>query len=268
MDTNHTKQFLNKNKFFPSKKMGQNFLVNKNIAKAIIESIDFKDVDAIVEIGPGVGALTEIITTKTDKPIYAIELDKRLASTIKQNFAKVEVINNDVLLVDFDKLLEKYIKPILISNLPYSISSLMVKKFLTSNLSIFYCLLQKEFVERLIALPNKKEYSSLSVLLQHHCKIRKILDVNASSFMPPPKVYSAFIVLTKIRKFDREFAKFVAHCFQFRRKTLINNLKSLYSIDLITKCLQHMNFLVSVRAQELSPEEFYSFYELIKKETI
>ena len=126
------KEYVKSKNFNPSKKMGQNFLVNENIITEIIESISFDNVDTIIEIGPGLGALTKHLVN-TNKPVICIELDKRLYSELKVKFKDVKnltLINNDVLREDFDLLTQNTGKTMIVSNLPYSISSLVIVKFL------------------------------------------------------------------------------------------------------------------------------------------
>lgn len=259
MNRKDTKNFLITNKFIPSKKMGQSFLVNQEISEQIVSSLDLINADVIVEIGPGLGALTSHLV-KTNKPLIAIELDKRLADNLTKTYPQIKVINNDVLKVNFNLLLKEYSNPLLVSNLPYSISSPMLRAFFKSNLKKFYCLLQKEFVQRLIAAPNSKEYSALSVCAQYMCDIKRIVDVNRTNFNPVPKVDSCFISLIKTKKYDEKFFGFVNLCFAHRRKTLVNNLRNTYGYQSINACLTRNNINVNIRAQELTIGQLYNLH--------
>jgi 16S rRNA (adenine1518-N6/adenine1519-N6)-dimethyltransferase len=190
-------EYLSKHNFHPSKKMGQNFLIEENVAKKLVSYIDFKNVDVIVEVGPGLGQLTEQLVQKNIK-VICIELDKRLSEHIKTKFLNVELINDDILNVDLFNLLKQYKNPILVSNLPYSISSLMIKKFLQQDkIKNFYCLLQKEYVNRLKATNNNAEYNSLSALTQFYTSLNVLVDVSKNNFIPEPQVDSTFISLKK-----------------------------------------------------------------------
>jgi 16S rRNA (adenine1518-N6/adenine1519-N6)-dimethyltransferase len=154
--------------FFPSKKMGQNFLIDENIAQKIAKLVDKDCFDAIIEVGPGGGILTKFLVLY-NKPLIAIELDKRLASTLHNQFRKyqnLEIVNDDVLKIDLIKLAHHYVNPVLLSNLPYSISSPMILKFLKQDkIKTFYCMLQKEMVDRIIAKPGSKGYNAFTVLV-------------------------------------------------------------------------------------------------------
>jgi 16S rRNA (adenine1518-N6/adenine1519-N6)-dimethyltransferase len=194
-------QKLKKNKnFVPSKKMGQNFLTDKNIARGIINLVNVEQYDLIIEVGPGMGALTQYLV-EFNRKVIAIELDKRLAAKLKTQFiqySNLEIINNDILQVDLVKICKDYQRIVLVSNLPYSISTPMMLKFIKQNkISTFYCMLQKELVDRLIAKPNTKDYGSISVLMQSYTNVAKLLNVPPQSFTPAPKVESNVIVINK-----------------------------------------------------------------------
>jgi 16S rRNA (adenine1518-N6/adenine1519-N6)-dimethyltransferase len=196
------------NNFRPSKKMGQNFLIDEQIARSIVNLAKASDYDLVIEVGPGIGILTQYLI-QFNHPVIAVELDRRLASLLKSRFShhkNLQIINNDILKVDLAKISEPYQRVLLISNLPYSISTPMMLHFLKQNkIQIFYCMLQKELVDRLIAKPENKAYGSISVLIQYYANIAKLLDVKPSAFDPQPKVDSNIIAIQKNqRAFDPE----------------------------------------------------------------
>jgi 16S rRNA (adenine1518-N6/adenine1519-N6)-dimethyltransferase len=197
---NKRQNFPNIKNFVPSKKMGQNFLTDRNVAQNIINLIDVDAYDLIIEVGPGMGALTEYLVEFNHK-VMAVELDKRLAAKLTNKFKQydnLEIMNHDILQVDLEKISSSYKKVVLVSNLPYSISTPMMLKFLKQNkIQTFYCMLQKELVDRLIARPNSKEYGGISVLMQTYADIANLLDVSPNSFTPPPKVESNVIVINR-----------------------------------------------------------------------
>jgi 16S rRNA (adenine1518-N6/adenine1519-N6)-dimethyltransferase len=197
------KQFNYIKNFVPSKKMGQNFLTDNNIAQTIVNLIDVAQYDLVIEVGPGTGALTQYLVQFNHK-VIAIELDKRLAALLKHKFnlyANLEVINDDILNIDLTQLTASYKRIVLVSNLPYSISTPMLIKFLKQEkIKVFYCMLQQELVDRLIARPATKNYGSISVLLQFYAIIGKLLNVPPQSFTPIPKVQSNVIVISKLNK--------------------------------------------------------------------
>jgi 16S rRNA (adenine1518-N6/adenine1519-N6)-dimethyltransferase len=189
--------------FVPSKKMGQNFLTDDSVAQSIVSLINVGQYDLVIEIGPGTGMLTQYLV-QFNRKVIAIELDKRLAEKLHtklEKYTNLEIINNDILQTDLVKLSADYKEVVLVSNLPYSISTPMMLQFLKQDkIKPFYCMLQKELVNRLIAKPNTKEYGSISVLVQYYAAITKLLEVPPQSFTPAPKVDSNVIVINKLDK--------------------------------------------------------------------
>jgi len=249
--------------------MGQNFLINENVINNIIDSIDFNGVDLIIEIGPGTGALTNKLVDKNVK-LIAIEIDKRLGEYIQNCFIQhknFEIIVEDALKVDFDKICNGFKKPIIISNLPYSISSVILFKFLKSNIKEMYCMLQKEMVDRICAKPKTKDYNNFTVILQAMSKVTRLLEISKKEFKPAPEVDSSFIKIEKIRKYDANFDKFIKSCFLARRRTLINNLKYT-NINLVKEYISKNNFSLTCRAEELSVENFIELYKLLLNKTL
>lgn len=261
-----TKEYLTSREFRPSKKMGQNFLINQEISKNIVNSIDFKNVDLVIEIGPGLGALTDYLIDKKFN-LVLVELDKRLNEFLIKRYKnkKVEIINSDVLKVDFDKLVEKHRNPIIISNLPYSISSLVLVKFLKcKNIKEIYCMLQQEMVDRISSPVGSKKYNSFTVLVQFYAEVNKICKIGPNNFLPAPEVDSLFISIKKNKKqFNLLFDKFLRNCFLNRRKTLINNLKNQYDIKAINFSLEKMNIQKLIRPEELPPDQLFAIFNYL-----
>jgi 16S rRNA (adenine1518-N6/adenine1519-N6)-dimethyltransferase len=253
--------------FRPSKKMGQSFLINSTIAKEIVDLINFNDHDCVIEIGPGKGALTKYLVNKPLN-VVAIELDKRLSEYIKQTYKNIEVINDDVLKVDLNNILKKYKNPILLSNLPYSISSPFLFKYLSLQSSpIFICMLQKEFIERLIAIPKTKQYGGLSVVSQTYASIENLLFVDKNNFEPKPKVDSIVIRIQRNdQEFDNKFNEFVRRCFLAKRKTLFNNLKSNFQSNLLNSIFNQLGLDNKIRAEEITQKTFLKLYKLLNND--
>jgi 16S rRNA (adenine1518-N6/adenine1519-N6)-dimethyltransferase len=257
-------QFLEQNNFNPSKKMGQNFLINSDICAKLVNSISFKNTDLIIEIGPGLGAITEYLVKK-DIKIIAIELDKRLSEYITKKYPTIELINNDVLKIDFDSLTAKYKNPILVSNLPYSISSVVVVKFIKSNIKEMHCMLQKEMVLRMSAKKSTHEYNAFSVLLQTYATVTQVMEISKNNFVPPPNVDSIFISIVKNGKpYDKQYDNFIRSCFLSKRRTLINNLKNIVDKDKLIAYLNSNNISLTTRAEELSISQFEQMFNFIK----
>ncbi|MDR0857139.1 MAG: 16S rRNA (adenine(1518)-N(6)/adenine(1519)-N(6))-dimethyltransferase RsmA [Mycoplasmataceae bacterium] len=264
MNVTETNNYLKEKGINPSKKMGQNFLINEQIAEQIANFAAEKDYDQVVEIGPGLGAITEFLT-RLNKPLTAIELDKRFSEFIKNKYPTVTVINNDVLNENFDEITEKYNNPILISNLPYSISSLVLGMFLESNhVNNFICMLQKEMVERITAKPNTKQYNSFTAAVSYYCNIKKLLSVSKNNFSPAPDVESEVIRLVKNGKpFDKKFNKFLKVSFAAKRKTIVNNLQLFYQKDKILEALKKIKIDDKARAESLDIEKLHTLFTIL-----
>ncbi|MFH1490652.1 MAG: 16S rRNA (adenine(1518)-N(6)/adenine(1519)-N(6))-dimethyltransferase RsmA, partial [Pseudomonadota bacterium] len=181
----------------PNKRLGQHFLRERGFIHEIIAGAEFDESDLILEIGPGLGALT-LPMAKTVRHVFAVEKDERLAETLGKNLRRgdirnVTVIHEDILKLDFDDLLgpvEKKIK--IIGNLPYNISSPLLEKLIRNRTLVSRAVLmfQRELALRLIASPGSKAYGALTVLIQYHTRVCPLLDVPGSAFYPRPKVDS------------------------------------------------------------------------------
>ncbi len=269
MDFKKTHEYITSRQFNPSKKMGQNFLVNEEISKKIVEKIDLSKANLVIEIGPGLGSLTDhLIDKKFD--LVLIELDKRLNEFLVKRYKdkKMEIINSDVLKVDFNQISKGYKHCVIVSNLPYSISSLVVMKFLkSSNIDLFYCMLQKEMVDRIMAPISSKKYNGLTALATYYFNIERLMNISPNNFYPIPEVDSTFIKIKKNNKiYDEKFDKFLRTCFLNRRKTLINNLKHTYKIDQLNLVINSLNFKLTSRAEEFTPEQLHTLYTTLNNE--
>lgn len=262
-------QFINKNKFFASRKLGQNFLINENIKKNIVESLNIVESDKVVEIGPGFGALTKIVLSKTND-LTVIELDKRLVEFLKKEYPNLIIINADILKFKFDDL-NTNSKYKIISNLPYSISSKVIFKILKySNFSEAVLMVQKEMADRINAKVGSKKYNNFTVLLRLTSEIKKLFDVSNTCFFPKPEVDSTVISFCRKSDFDfKHFEKlesFLLKCFSQKRKTILNNLKQFYDKEAIVKILKKYNVNASIRPEDIDEEIFlklsYEFYEI------
>jgi 16S rRNA (adenine1518-N6/adenine1519-N6)-dimethyltransferase len=221
----------------PRKKLGQSFLLDQNIIKKIAAAARITKEDIVVEIGAGIGVLTESLAQECRK-IIAVELDKNLVEVLKEKLAgldNVEIHSGDILKFDFTSISVIYgCKVKVVGNVPYNISSPLIFHLLSSRSVIddFTLMLQKEVVQRLAAKPANKSYGVPSVLLQMFASVEKIFDVPASCFYPRPKVESAVIRGEFLNKPLLEladetfFAHLVKASFAQRRKMLINNLKN------------------------------------------
>lgn len=240
----------------PKKAFGQNFLVNNQVIHKIIEEVRRHKFTDLLEIGPGLGALTEKLFAENMEPTL-IELDRDLIEYWQGQQA--HVIEADAIQLDWNAL---NLKPdaLLVSNLPYQISThIVVDRCLgPKELRWMILMFQKEVAQRLTASPRTKEYGTLSVMAQLHFNIRKVADAGPKDFFPPPKVASR--VLFFERKPDPElgepFLKFVKRAFANRRKLLTKNIGDVLSPE----DLKALGLSMKARAEELSPEQFKSLF--------
>ncbi|QSV44840.1 16S rRNA (adenine(1518)-N(6)/adenine(1519)-N(6))-dimethyltransferase RsmA [Geobacter benzoatilyticus] len=219
------------------KALGQNFLVDRNVIARIADAVDIGPEDRILEVGPGKGALTELLAARCAR-LVAVELDTRLVPVLRREFSenqRVEIVHDDILKLDLRSLLasEGAGKWKVAANLPYNISTPVLFKFL-DHMDLFsrlVLMLQKEVGDRLAASPGTKDYGTLSVFFQLHFNVARELIVRPGSFHPVPKVDSvvlSFVPLEKPREEvgdERYFRRMVKGAFSMRRKTLWNCLK-------------------------------------------
>ncbi|RMA79018.1 16S rRNA (adenine1518-N6/adenine1519-N6)-dimethyltransferase [Metamycoplasma subdolum] len=245
------------------KQFGQNFLTNDAIKEKIVE-VSQVDNEDVIEIGPGLGAITFILAKKV-KSLTAFEIDRDLHQKLSDNLKQdnVEILLQDFLEFDFNQIKDK-VK--IVANIPYYITSDILFKLLRNYKKIKSATLmvQKEVSERLDAKPRTKEYSKLTVSVNYVCKVKKQFDVKKTNFNPIPKVDSAVITLEfkDSLPYDLEkFLHFVKLLFQFKRKTLFNNLIHTYNKEDILNALEKIEALPNVRSEELSLEQIENLFK-------
>jgi 16S rRNA (adenine1518-N6/adenine1519-N6)-dimethyltransferase len=275
------KEIINKYEIKPRKKLGQSFLLDVNIIRKITAAADISADDVVVEIGAGIGVLTEDLA-RIARKVIAVELDKNLVEVLKEKLAgydNVEIHAGDILKYDFKALAKKYKSKVeVIGNVPYNISSPLIFHLLSfrSVIDGFILMLQKEVVQRLAAQPNNKSYGVPSVILQMFASVEKIFDVPASCFYPRPKVESAvirgaFLDKPLVELADADFfAQLVKASFAQRRKMLINNLKNSKLLadveeEKIKEVLTSAGIDGKRRGETLSVEEFGKVSNLFYK---
>lgn len=240
----------------PKKHLGQHFLNDQNIASKIVDSLSYKPYDLVLEVGPGMGVLTQFLLQKQVK-VYVAEIDKESVDYLKINYPQLENnIVGDFLKLEFEELFSDNFA--VIGNFPYNISSQIVFKILENKHAIpeMVGMFQKEVAERIAAQKGNKIYGILSVLTQAYYNVDYLFTVHENVFTPPPKVKSAVIRLKRYRDKiegidDKFFFKLVKAGFNQRRKTLKNALKVLN----IPQHLESHEFL-NLRAEQLSVEDF------------
>lgn len=249
-------------KFDFKKSLGQNFLNDENIINKIINQLNTNKDSLIIEIGPGSGALTKHLS-KMNTKVICFEIDTRLKEELtKYENDNLKIIYEDFLKVNLNEILSKYNYKYLtfIGNLPYYITTAIINKITNeTNANEIIIMIQKEVAERFMAMPNKKEYSSISVYLQYNYNIKKIAVVSKECFIPKPKVDSMIIKLIKKTNKPQinedKFYKLIKDAFSQKRKNLRNNLKS-YNEEKLQKILKELNKDLTYRAEQLSIEDF------------
>ncbi|WP_052664005.1 16S rRNA (adenine(1518)-N(6)/adenine(1519)-N(6))-dimethyltransferase RsmA [Mycoplasmoides alvi] len=255
--------FFQKNEFIASKKMGQNFLIDQNIIIKIKKLIASFGPDSILEIGPGLGAMTETMKKIVKKEYKAIEIDKRLVDYLitKNILSNSQLICSDALKINWNEIILPG-NVCLIGNLPYSISTPLISKFIeTDKFKYAIFMLQLEMGQRISAKINSKNYNAFSVYAQYYLDVKNFFIVEPVAFFPQPKVKSCILVLKKNENLKNQFEKiefknFLFKCFNQRRKTLFNNLKNYFPISLIQLSFKELNLSLNVRPQELDIQQF------------
>lgn len=250
--------------FYPRRSAGQNFLANKSYLEEIIAVADLKDDDAVLEIGPGFGFLTREISQRAKK-VVAVELDKRLANYLKNIFKEqknIEVLNADIFKVNLNRYFQD-LNYKLISNLPYNITSLVLRNFLSLSPrpKEMILTLQKEVSRRITAKPG--EMSLLAVFCQYYSCPESILKFGRENFWPGPEVDSVLMKFSRIgeKKFsveEKAFIRLVKAGFSAKRKKITNNLKNSLGIspEISKKVLISLGIKPLARAQEISLENW------------
>ena len=264
---NHVKTMLGEKRV--KKKLGQNFLIDANIVDKIArEACDARY--KTVEIGPGLGALTECLL-KYSASVDAYEIDPEMYEILTDTL-KDERLN--VFLGDFlDADLSIYQENIHIAaNLPYYVTTPILFKIFEADLDLgqVTVMIQKEVADRILATAGSEDYGALSVEVQYLFRVRKVMDVSRKAFYPEPGVDStviAFLPETKRNKaYEDSLFTLVKNCFRMRRKTLHNNLKDLYPESLLQEVYEQMSLKDSVRAQELTMDQFIQLHGYLNDE--
>ena len=212
----------------------------------------------VVEIGPGLGDLTEKLLEK--RRVKAYEIDTDLCKILKEKFPNLELICGDVLEYWQTSLADEEYD--LIANLPYYIATNIILRALKDkNAKNILVLIQKEVAEKFAAQPGEKIYSSLAILAQSVAKVKKIVDVPPGAFTPPPKVTSSVVLFEKFKdSFDEEFAKFLKIAFSNPRKTLKKNLSAKYEVD-----LEKFNLPLTIRPHQVDGSTFFQLFSASKE---
>ena len=269
----NTIEILQKYQFHFQKKFGQNFLIDTNVLEKIIREAQITEEDCVIEIGPGIGTMTQYLAEYA-RQVIAIEIDRNLIPILKDtlsSYHNVTIINEDVLKVDIRKLAEEKNqgKPVkVVANLPYYITTPIVMGLLESRVPLdsITIMVQKEVAERMQEGPGSKEYGALSLAVQYYARPEIVANVPPNCFMPRPNVGSAVIRLTCHEKPPVEVKneKFmfdlIRASFNQRRKTLVNGLGNAANLNLnkeqVEAALKAMELSPTIRGEALSLEQF------------
>lgn len=270
-----TKEILNQFNFSFKKSLGQNFIIDPNILRNIVSHAELTKESGAIEIGPGIGALTEHLALNAKK-VVAFEIDQRLLPVLQHtlsDYDNVKIIHSDILKADVKQIIETEMKDVqdimVVANLPYYVTTPIILKLLHEKLPIrgLVVMMQKEVSDRITAKPGTKDYGSLSIAIQYYVTAEIVMDVPKTVFMPQPNVESSVVKLIKrdkppVEVINEDFLFEVARAsFHQRRKTILNNLQSGFpngkeKKEQIIEALQQCGIEPTRRGETLSIEEF------------
>ncbi len=266
---------MERNNFRFKKEFGQNFIFDTNFITSFVEKFDIPKGSNIVEIGAGMGTLTEVLSKKFNR-VVSFEIDKTLTEKLQElekKYQNLTVVFGDILqqkMSDVEKLFDGE-KFFVVANLPYYITSQIIFKFLfeSKNLDSMFVMVQREVGERYCAKNGSKEYGIPSVMLGAFAETKVVQQVSRKMFTPMPNVDSCIIKIkldrNKFEILDQDkFHKFVAGCFAMKRKTLSNNLKKMgYNEGQIQNVLNELSLISTIRPEDVSVENFVAMFNIL-----
>jgi len=272
---------LQKYNFNFQKRFGQNFLIDTNVLDKIISSAEITKEDCVLEIGPGIGTMTQYLA-ESAREVVAVEIDKNLIPILQDTLSaydNVTIINDDILKVDIAKLVQEKNdgKPIkVVANLPYYITTPIIMGLFESHVPLksITIMVQKEVADRMQVGPGTKDYGALSLAVQYYAKPQIVANVPPNCFIPRPNVGSAVIRLTRheqspVQVKDEKFMfELIRASFNQRRKTLVNGLTNAPNLGLskeqVLEALEKMRVSAQIRGEALTLEQFGQLSELLK----
>lgn len=268
-----TKEIQEKYQVFTKKTYGQNFIIEPRVVEKIAAAAISNENQLCIEIGPGIGALTQMLCEKS-KHVVAYEIDERMPEVLRNEIASdhLEIILQDFLTVDVDQAIAQFRQPgqgvVFASNLPYYITTPILFKLFEAKepIDAITVMMQKEVGQRFLAQASAKEYNALSVIWQYKCDCKKVMDVSRHVFWPSPRVDSVVLQFTFHHKYhyanEAAFFWLVKSCFVQRRKTIYNNLQNaLKDKELALQMLEKAGIAPSKRAQQCQLEDFMRLFE-------
>ena len=261
-----TKDLLEKYNLQAKKRLGQNFIIDPSVVRTIAQKSLTTLESTVVEIGPGLGALTQFLAPLSKK-VIAIEIDEDMVEVLTTELASlnnVEIIHEDFLKWDVSVLGNQEV--IVVANVPYYITTPIIFKWIESavQVSSMTLMMQKELAHRLVADINTKDYNALSLMIQYLFEVKTIMQIPKQCFLPIPKVDSSviqFVSKNDPQVFNQsQFFEFLKQSFQMKRKTLVNNLKTTIDKDQLLKVLYALKISPDVRAEAISLDQFIEMY--------
>ena len=254
-----------------SKRLGQNFLIDAGVVQKIVDAAEISEGEEVLEIGPGIGTLTQGLL-ETGAKVTAVEIDKKLPAVLEKTlsgYKNFRLIQGDILKTNLSEIFPETFK--VAANLPYYITTQILLQLLEKKLPItkIVTMVQKEVAERMIAKPNSRTYGAMSVAVQFRADVKILFDVEPKSFLPQPEVTSSVVVCdvrdSPVKVSDEEFfIKVVRASFGQRRKTILNSLVGAgFEREIILKALETADIKFERRAETLSIEEFARLAEKI-----
>ena len=277
-----TKTIMKKYNIKANKSLGQNFLISNEVVEEIIKSSNLSKKDMVIEIGPGLGTLTKYLLEEAGK-VVCVELDKRMINILEDRFYEyenLEIINDDILKLDLDKIIKENkkdnnIKNVkVVANLPYYITTPIIMKLLEEKLDIksITVMIQKEVADRLIEVPGGKNTGAITYTVYYYCESEKRIEVPNNSFIPEPDVTSEVIKMNLRGKpaveieNEKEMFKIIKNAFMQRRKTLLNSLtntKVFKDKEQGLEILRKVGLDENIRAENLSLQDFANLSKVL-----
>lgn len=279
----NTIQVIQKYNFDFQKRFGQNFLIDEHVIEKIMRAADLTEEDCILEIGPGIGTMTQYLA-ETAREVIAVEIDKNLIPILEDTlsgYSNIIIRNEDILKVDINALVNQYNqgKPIkVVANLPYYITTPIIMGLFEKHVPLesMIVMVQKEVAERMQVGPGTKDYGALSLAVQYYAEPQIVANVPPNCFIPRPNVGSAVIKLTRHRqppvktKDEAALFRMIRASFNQRRKTLINSLRNAsdlsYEKEEIEMALKQMELPLTIRGEALNLEQFARLTDILVKE--
>ena len=274
-DISHARDVMRRHNINPQKRYGQNFLTNPHVVDEIADACAFDDC-GIIEIGPGIGTLTESLCERYKK-VVAIEIDRALLPVLDETlggFDNVEVVEGDAMNIDFNEIIKDHfgnMRVCVCANLPYYITSPIIMKLLEygSLFESITVMIQKEVADRLCAAAGSADYGEITLAVNCRATVEKILNVSPGNFLPPPKVSSTVIKMTMLKEppvkcgDPEKMFRIIKLAFGQRRKTLSNALSSEYAKDDIEQALASLGLKTDIRGEKLDLGRFAALSDLL-----